>query len=145
MQSAPQSAPTGMGQFATDGSKYHEVQASNFGVTFGSVISAFGFYATDIESDVQIIPGHAVGGSETFGFASLFCSSLYGMSFAVPSGSVNFLDFGTIGGRLHLRRRDRLISRRWPGTINASFRVVWLSDPLDGQRCPIIPISVIAT
>lgn len=93
VQSAPQSDPTSSGQFATDGSNYYEVTSSDFGVTFGSAIAAFGFYATDIESDVQLILGHATGPSETFSFASLFPSQPYGTEFAVPSGSVNFLGF----------------------------------------------------
>ena len=88
----PRSAPTGSGQFATSGNNYYAVTSNNFQITFGSAVAAFGFFATDIESDVQLIFGHATGPAETFAFSALFPTAGFGTA-STPSGSVNFLGF----------------------------------------------------
>ncbi|MEH3120469.1 MAG: PEPxxWA-CTERM sorting domain-containing protein [Sphingomonas phyllosphaerae] len=80
-------------RFATDGTKYYEVDSNDFKITFGTPVAAFGFYATDIESDVQLILGLASGGTQTYGFASLFPDVDYSRIFASPTASVNFLGF----------------------------------------------------
>lgn len=92
VSTAPQSSPTGSGQFATAGSNYYAVDSSNFAITFGSPVAAFGFFATDIESDVQLIFSHVNGVAEIFSFAALFPGAGFDTA-STPSGSVNFLGF----------------------------------------------------
>ncbi len=84
---------TGGDRFPTAGSKYYSAESTNFTITFGSAVAAFGFYATDIESDVQLIFTRVSGATETYGFASLFPTVNYGTAFGSPTASVNFLGF----------------------------------------------------
>lgn len=88
----PRSAPSGSGQFATDGSQYYAVDSSNFQITFDSSIAAFGFYATDLEDleDIDIILNLVGGGSETYNLEALFGPPAGAF---LASGSVHFLGF----------------------------------------------------
>lgn len=55
------------GRFATQGSQYYETN-SNFGATFSTAVSAFGFYATDVgdfSGQLTITLVRSGGGSET--------------------------------------------------------------------------------
>ena len=98
VESATRASPTGTGQYATAGSKYFQIDGTDFTVTFGSPIAAFGFFGADLEaaSGINITLNYQAGGSQAYNLATLFgyTTSDYrpGTEF-LPSGSVHFLGF----------------------------------------------------
>ncbi|WP_293971946.1 PEPxxWA-CTERM sorting domain-containing protein [Sphingomonas sp.] len=89
---APRTAPFDIGTFATDGQNLMQLNGSVFTITFDQLVGGFGFYATDIETDAQIILTLGTGAIETYSFNTLLGSAIAG------SGSVDFLGFTTLDG-----------------------------------------------